>query len=156
MNPIITTVSIATGAQGTLETLRIMRGLAVHAAEWDLFKDFALMFRSASEVDATLRPHYEYTDEPVETLFAPEYNLAHYMKFGKIIGDCDDIAMFYAAIFNVLGIRCRLVAMRTRRNDPNYFHVVVEAYEYDRWKRFDATVVPGLMQIDYGRMEVYV
>lgn len=156
MNPIITQMSIAPGALGTQETLRIMASLARNASDWGLFQEFAKRFQSANHVDATLRPLFEYTEEPVETLFAPEYNLAHLLRFGKLIGDCDDIAMFYAAVFFTMGIQSRFVAMRTKKTDSNYFHVVIEANEGNGWKRFDPTVIGGLQQIDFGRMVVYV
>lgn len=154
--PIITVMNIAAGPQGTLETLRIMAGLARNASQSPVFKQFTGIFKDAHDVDFAIRPRYEYTPEPVETLFAPEYNLAYFIDFGKVIGDCDDIAMFYAAIFYAMGIPCRFVAMKTKRNNPDYFHVVVEAFEQQRWKRFDPTVTPGLVQYDYGQMIVNV
>ena len=156
LNPIITQTSIAAGPQGTRETLRIMAGLSRNASRWELFRDFSRMFTNASEVDSVLRPFYRYANEDVETLYAPEYNLTHLIKTGSLTGDCDDIATFYGAIFYVLGIPARFVAMRTRQYDPDYYHVVVEALEADRWKRFDATVIPGLVQVDYGQMWEYI
>lgn len=155
-NSIITTTTIAPGPQGTAETLRVMAGLARNAATWDTFQVFSRLFENAAQVDKTLRPHYEYVAEEVETLYAPEYNLMNLIRNGKLIGDCDDIAMFYAAIFYVLGIPARFVAMRTKKNDPLFYHVVVEAFEHDRWKRFDPTVIPSLVEIDFGQMLEYI
>lgn len=148
--------SIATGEQGTLETLRIMAGLARESSNYPEFLEFAHSFSSASDVNRNLYHLFEYQDEEIETLISPETNLEILNKTGKLIGDCDDIAMFYAAIFYALGIPARFVAMKTKKNDPDFLHVVAEAFEDNRWKRFDPTVKPGLIQIDYGRMTEYV
>jgi len=149
-------MSIAAGPQGTAETLAVMVALIRDAANNEIFQEFAGMFRSASDVHETLNRYYRYTDESIETLYAPEYNLGMLISELKLIGDCDDIAMFYAAIFKVLGILTRLVAMKTRPHDPDYYHVVVEAFEDHRWKRFDPTVKASTPQVDYGQMTVYV
>jgi len=149
-------MSIGTGAQGTRETLRIMAGLARDAANDPHFQEFARSFRNADHVNVELYHAYKYQDEEIETLYHPVFNLGYLLETGELTGDCDDIAMFYAAVFTVLGIPCRFVAMKTKRHDPEFLHVVVEAFENNRWKRFDPTVTPGLVQIDYGRMVEYV
>jgi len=149
-------MSIGTGEQGTLETLRIMAGLARDAANDVIFQAFARSFRSADHVNAELYHAFEYRNEIIETLYHPVYNLEHLRQTGVLMGDCDDIAMFYAAVFTVIGIPSRFVAMKTKKSDPEFLHVVVEAFENNRWKRFDPTVIPGLVQIDYGRMIEYV
>lgn len=149
-------MSINSGAQGTLETLRLMAALAREAGDDPNFSQYAQSFSTAAEINRVHIPVYRYADESIETLFTPQWNLSHLIQTGELMGDCDDISMFYAAMFHVLQIPSRLVAMRTRRNDPDFLHVVVEAYEDNRWKRFDPTVFPGLVQIDYGRMVEYV
>lgn len=156
MSPTITTMSIALGPQGTQETLRIMAALVRAAADDNVFREFASQYRTPAEVDLMLRIVYTYIEEPIETLYAPQYNLSHLYQFGSIIGDCDDISMFYAAVFTVIGIRTRFVAMRTRRNDPEFYHVVVE--DLDSQRRYDATVPPNMVyqMIDYGKMVQYV
>lgn len=156
MKPTITYTTIQAGPAGTKETLIVMRSLVARAAQSPVFRDFAKMFRTAQEVDETIRPYYDYTPEDVETLYAPEYNLANFINTARFIGDCDDIAMLYAAIFTVLRLPTRLVAMKTLKGDPQYDHVVVEVFEHGRWKRFDATVIPGLTQTDYGQMVEYI
>ena len=152
----ITRTSIAPGPQGTLETLRIMAGLVRDSVTDPAMRHFGRHFRTAGHVDRIIRPSYRYVEEEVETLYTPEFNLGRYLSGQTIVGDCDDISMFYAAIFKSMGLSTRFVALRTRRNDPQYFHVVVEVYEDNRWKRFDPTVIPGLTQIDYGQMIEYV
>jgi len=154
---IVTTSYIPEGNPGTRITLQVMARLARRAITLPWFAEFALQFSNASSADSYLRPFFHYLDEDVETLYAPEFNLIHLLEHGNLIGDCDDIAMFYAAIFKAIGIeRIRFVAMRTRKGDPDFYHVVVEAFEDGRWKRFDSTVKPSLVQIDYGQMVEYV
>lgn len=145
-------MSIGTGAQGTRETLRIMAGLARDACNDQLFADYASAFKTTAEVHREHYPLYKYQHEEVETLYAPEYNLQILFDTGSLTGDCDDISMFYAALFYAMGLPTRFVAMKTKKFDPEYLHVVTEAFEDNRWKRFDPTVTPGMVQIDYGRM----
>ena len=153
--PDIFTTTIGKGAQGTRETLRIMAGMVRRASAMELFREFAQMFPNAQSVEE-IRKYYQYTPEDIETLYAPEYQLYLFIHTGKFTGDCDDIAMMYAAIFNVLGLPTRLVAMKTKRHDPEFLHVVVETLENNRWKRFDPTVKPGMVQIDFGQMVEYI
>jgi len=149
-------MSIGSGEQGTLETLRIMASLTRDAANNPEFQSFARSFRSIDHVNAELYHAFKYRDEEIETLYHPVFNLEHLQQTGQLTGDCDDIAMFYAAIFTVLGIPSRFVAMKTRKHDDEFSHVVVEAFSNNRWKRYDPTVIPGMVQIDYGRMTEYV
>ena len=151
--PFITQMSIADGPQGTLETLRIMASVTRRAVNDSDFRAYiGQNFRTADDIERTFRPLYRYTDEPVETLYAAEWNLQHLLNNGYLIGDCDDISMFYGAAFRVLGLPVRFVAMRTKKMDPNFHHVVVEAFENGQWRRFDATVHPSVNHIIYGTM----
>ena len=151
----ISTTTIGKGAQGTRETLRIMAGMVRHAVSMEPFREFALFFPNAQSVEV-IRKYFRYTPEDVETLYSPEYQLYSLIHTGQFTGDCDDIAMMYAAIFHVLGLSTRFVAMKTKRNDPEFLHVVVETFENNRWKRFDPTVKPGMIQIDFGQMVEYI
>ena len=151
--------SIASGNQGTWEKLRVMAGLTREAAADSYFSGAAKSFfyhPTAGEVDAQIRYFYTYTNEAVETLYSPIFNMKRYAAGADIIGDCDDVSMFLAAVLKVKGYRTRFVALRTRRHDPEFYHVVVEALEHGKWKRFDPTVIQGLMQVDYGQMVEYV
>lgn len=148
-------MSIAHGPQGTRETLVMMAALAHEAQSSETFRAFARWIKSVAEINA-LRRFYVYTPEEVETLYAPEINLRHFIEHGSLIGDCDDISTFLAAIFLFHRVPSRFVAMRTKRNDPDFYHVVVEAFLGDNWKRFDLTVPPAMQQIDYGQMIEYV
>jgi hypothetical protein len=156
---VIRVMNIAHGNQGTLETLRIMVGLTIEAVNDLPFRNAVNKYfnlRTAGEIDAKIRNWYVYTPEEVETLYSPMFNMERFIMGADIIGDCDDIAMFLAAVLRVRQYPVRFVAMRTKRNDPEFYHVVVEALENKKWKRFDPTVIPGLVQVDYGRMVEYV
>lgn len=84
------------------------------------------------------------------------FNMHRLLQNQDIVGDCDDVAMFLAAVLKIKNYRTRFVALRTRRHDPEFYHVVTEAMEQGQWKRFDPTVVPGLIQVDYGQMIEYL
>ena len=159
-------MSIAPGPQGTLETLRIMAGLSRDAMNYQDFCSFMANLicsgdgnftRSGPDIiDRYLRSIFRYVNEDVETLYSPAYNVWQLTQTGYLMGDCDDISMMYAAVFNALGMRSRFVAMRTKPHDPNFYHVVVEVYYQGRWIRYDATVPPRTVHIEFGLMEVEV
>ena len=153
-------MSIANGPQGTRETLRIMAGLARearHSLEFCTFvRDLTCEVHTPEEMDDYIRARYTYQHEDIETLYAPRFNVLHYRLHGYFTGDCDDVTILYCAIYNALGYPSRMVAMRTKRNDENYFHVVPELFIHERWLRFDPTVPPGTRHIYFGTMEEYV
>lgn len=159
-NPIVQTVYVPNGSSGTKATLQLMSRLARRATTIPAFVVFAqnlqLLGGDTEAINEFLAKYYDYTDEEIETLYAPEYNMIHLLDKRKLIGDCDDISMFYAAVFKTLGYRVRFVAMKTKRNDPEYRHVVAEVLEDGRWKRYDPTVGANVTQIDYGQMVEYV
>lgn len=150
-------LSISPGNQGTRETLILMAALVRDAVNDNFFVVCSEWFpETPAMIDFMVRADYTYTDEEIETLYTPVYNMHRYMDNQDIIGDCDDVSMFLAALFTVRGYQSRFVAMRTKKHDPSFLHVVVEALVDSRWKRFDPTVQPGLTQLDYGQMIEYV
>jgi len=157
-NPIVNTTYVPDGEKGTKETLRLMARLVRRAINIPAFQTFAFNIpaNTLQDIDRFLASHYTYVDEEIETLYAPEYNMMYLLEKGTLIGDCDDISMFYAAVFKALGYRVRFVAMKTRPNDPEFRHVVVEILNGNHWQRCDATVEPNTIQIDYGVMVEYV
>lgn len=64
-------------------------------------------------------------------------------RLGYLEGDCDDVSMFYAAVFTVMGIPARFVAIRYHNENPNFEHVFTQGYDMAEWRTFDATVQPG-------------
>lgn len=155
----IRVMNIASGNQGTRETLRLMVALTLEAVRDETFHKWAAVlfdFPTAREIDAEVRRSYTYVDEEIETLYSPMFNMHRLLQNQDIVGDCDDVAMFLAAVLKIKNYRTRFVALRTRRHDPEFYHVVTEAMEQGQWKRFDPTVVPGLIQVDYGQMIEYL
>lgn len=149
---------VAPGAQGTRETLNLMVSVTREAVRDSRFQEFAQHFdgMTPAEIDTQVRQVYTYVDEEIETLYSPLFNMARWLNGFDVVGDCDDVSMFLAAIFTALGYQSRFVAMQTKRNDPLYYHVVVEVKDGGKWKRFDPTVMQGLVQVDYGQMVIYV
>lgn len=154
----VTLTSVAPGEQGTYETLMLMHGLVREAVNDSHFREFAHYFdgMTPGEIDMRIRQSYTYVEESIETLYSPLFNMTRFLNGFDIVGDCDDVSMFLAALFTLRGFQTRFVAMRTKKNDPLYYHVVVEAFDGGKWKRFDPTVIPGLIQIDYGQMTVNI
>lgn len=146
--------SVAPGEQGTRETLNFMVGLVHEAVNDSHFREFVRYFddMTPGEIDGMIRQHYTYVEESIETLYSPLFNMVRLINGYDIVGDCDDVSMFLAAIFTVCGYPSRFVAMRTKRSDPLFYHVVVETNDNGKWKRFDPTVMQGLVQVDYGQM----
>lgn len=153
-------MSIAHGPQGTRETLRIMAGLARDAKESPEFcafvKEVTCTVRDPYALDRFIRARYRYQFEEVETLYAPRFNVMFYRSNGYFTGDCDDVTMLYCAIFYVLGYNTRMVAMRTKREDENYYHVVPELFINNQWLRFDPTVPINTQHLYFGTMIEYV
>lgn len=156
-------MSIGPGPMGTWETLQIMAKLAREAPEYYEFCEFVRDYlvhahhvRTPDDIDRSLRAIYAYTPEEVETLYAPPYNVSQLKQTGKLLGDCDDITMMYCACFHMFGWRSRMVAMRTRQNDPEFYHVVPEVQQAVTWKRYDPTLSQPTLHKHFGTMIVYV
>lgn len=59
------------------------------------------------------------------------------------VGDCDDAAPLLAAVFNALGLRARLVGMRSPRQarlSPYPRHVTVQFFDAGRWLYAEPTL----------------
>lgn len=121
------------------------------------FQKFALEFQTLAEVDGWIRAHFRYRDEREEILRTPEFMLNDALvRLGYLEGDCDDVSMFYAAVFKAMGARARFVAIRYTPNNPNFEHVFTQAYDMAVWQSFDATVPPGtdIRAVEYVTQEV--
>lgn len=84
-----------------------------------------------------------YRPENEEILRSPEYMMGDLSRLGYIEGDCDDIAIFVATVFRVLGVPVRFVALRIKDNDPEFGHVFTELWTGNGWYALDPTVKPG-------------
>lgn len=156
-------LSIGPGQQGTVETVRLMARLSREALDYEDFCNFMadlvcsrLSSLHPDEVDNYLRAVYRYQNEQVETLYSPAYNVFQMKRTGYLIGDCDDISMVYASVFIALGYKVRFVAMRTKPNDIEYYHVVVDCKIGEHWKRFDATMPKQSIRTSYGSLIIEV
>lgn len=152
-------LSIGPGQQGTVETVRLMARLAREALQYQDFCDFMsdivctrLSSISPDDIDNYLRTIYRYENEQIETLYSPAYNVYQLQRTGYLIGDCDDISMLYASVFLALGYKARFVAMRTKPNDMEYYHVVTDCKIGEHWKRYDATMPKQSIRTSYGSL----
>lgn len=133
-----------------------MRRLAINASKTDAFQLLSIEFPTWENIDPWVRNHFRYAQEPYEIILHPNLVLETIRNQGYLVGDCDDVATFEAAIFKTYGYPVRFVAIRTFIHDPNFQHVFIEVNINGNWIVFDPTVRPGLIHRQFGRMEVYV
>lgn len=106
--------------------------------------------------DDFLRSKFIYTEEKIETLVAPEYSIQGLEQNGVIRGDCDDISILHAALLTCMDIKVRFVAIRSTKEDANYDHVFIEAFDGVEWILHDITVPRGTPIEYYSRIAVNV
>ena len=83
-------------------------------------------FVTDEETARTIQPGYE--GPIVETLIRPR-DMAVYCDEGNCQGDCDDYAMYLAALLTAAGVRCAFVTVAADETDRRWFsHVYVAAY----------------------------
>jgi Transglutaminase-like superfamily len=133
-----------------------MARLVQNAVKESDFLAFTIQFPSVYDVDPWVRAHFRYMTEPYEIIMTPGASLTAIQDHNFFVGDCDDVSTFEAAIFKALGFATRLVAIRTKSSDNNFYHVFVEVYLANCWVRYDATIAPGIIHQEYGRMMVNV
>lgn len=154
------TTPIWTGELGTLQTLQLMRSLVLQSLNSKRLVRFASKFwfkpDMLQSVETFLRSRFQYVDEKIETLVAPDYMLQGLENTGAIRGDCDDISTLHAAILTCLDIKVRFVAIRSRQDDPNYDHVFMEAFNGTEWILYDITIPPGTPIEWFSRVAINV
>lgn len=132
-----------------------MRLLATKGAQQPLIHNIVRGL-SVYDIDAWIREHFRYRPEHEEVLRTVPHMLGQLVSDGYFEGDCDDVSIFFAACVKAKGnIPVRFVAIRTQRGNPAFLHVFTEVKAYE-WRRFDATVQPGLIHIEHARMTEYV
>ena len=154
-------MNIWTGEIGTLQTLAMMKQLALGAQNSQKLCNLvmSLPFYApdiVQKVDQFLRSKFTYMSEEIETLVAPEYMLMALENNGAISGDCDDISTLQGAIYKCLGIPVRFVAIRSQRDNPNYDHVFSEVKQGDLWIPYDVTLPLGFHIQYYSRVAMEV
>jgi len=122
----------------------------------NLIKPLANRLRTPASIDAYVRSVFRYESEPVETLCTVQFMVDSISKYGYFVGDCDDVSIFLASLLKSLGYRVKFVAIATKRNDPNFYHVFTDVMISGQWFRFDPTVSSGTTHIYYKEMIVNV
>ena len=93
-----------------------------------------------------------YRPEHEEILRSPDWMMRDLETQGYVEGDCDDIAIFLAALIKVLGNPVHFVAIRTKAEDPEFSHVFVEVWTGNGWTVMDPTVPHGTRYRTVERM----
>jgi hypothetical protein len=152
------------GELGTIQTMQMMRRLVLESLSSQRVCKIAAMLWSSGikkssmleTVDQYIRAKFVYSDEEIETLLTPDYMLQGLQATGRLVGDCDDIAILHSAILTCLDFKTRFVAIRSTLNDPNYDHVYIEADDHGTWKPYDATVPVGTNYEVFGQVIINV
>ena len=98
---------------------------------------------TVQSIETWIREHYMYRPEHEEILRSPDFMMADLSRLGYIEGDCDDISIFVAALFRVLGCPVHFVAIRVKSDDTEFSHVFTEIWTGNGWYALDPTVKPG-------------
>lgn len=107
-------------------------------------------------VDTYIRQRFIYIPEKIETLVTPDYMLSGLEVNKHLTGDCDDISMFHATLLTCMGFQVRFVAIRSVRENPDYDHVFIEAFDGHDWQGFDATVPSGTQMEMFARININI
>jgi transglutaminase-like putative cysteine protease len=105
---------------------------------------------AARSVENLARSSFILVDEPEELLIDPSVQFEELADKGVIHGDCDDVALFVAALLYNIGVQTRFKAV-TQGDDGTFQHVFVE-YKLkglNRWIPVDATI-HGIPVYDKG------
>lgn len=89
----------------------------------------------------------------VETIKTPKYLYNEFRKFGKIVGDCDDLTMLLASILRSIGYPVRLVISAVRY--PFYNHIYLEVFINAKWYPLDLTINKPFKEKPYIFRKVY-
>lgn len=143
--------AIAGGDLGASQTLAAMRDTARAALKDPRVLEAAgTIVRAAPARDyagqvrllrAWVASHTKFLRDPVglELLRTPRYMLDEIARVGVAQGDCDDIALFAAALGLAVGLPARFVALGFRGATGPFTHVITELRAGDRWLELDTT-----------------
>jgi len=136
---------LSPGAEGTAQTLRLMRRLAIQYKKAPLIRETALSLVSRlrpKDWTGEIRALFEYTRDHIryvrdirgmETVQTPPVTLE------LEAGDCDDKSTLLASLLESIGHPSRFVAVGYA-GPGVYSHVYVEARIGSRWMPLDPTV----------------
>lgn len=132
-----------------LASLKSSKLCKLASSFWIKSLDRAILLKS---VDEYIRRYFIYTPEKIETLVTPEYMLSGLEINHRLMGDCDDISMFHAALLTCLGFSVRFVAIRSVQENPDFDHVYIEVRHQGEWILYDETVPMGTPIEFYARI----
>jgi transglutaminase-like putative cysteine protease len=101
---------------------------------------------------AAIRHHlgaaFEYVRDPdgVEELSHPDRLAAAVQSHGTFRGDCDDLAIFAAAVGRALHYPARFIALATGQHGLKLDHVLTEWRVGDTWVSMD-TIIPNARRL---------
>lgn len=136
------------GDAGTYETLWAMRACVDHAVESGgptARLGVRLAVDSHKGDAARVRKIYDFCRESVtfkrdpvalENLRHPDQLAEEIAEYGGTAADCDDVAMFAAALLRTVGIRPGLMVVSVQPNQV-YHHVTAAAFVGGRWQVVD-------------------
>src|SRR5262245_48562028 len=147
---------IPPGRAGTMETVALMRKLALNAASDPDFLELCRMIRNPVWLEHWARALYRYRPEVEEIVRTPQRMLQDLESQGYLEGDCDDISTFLAAILKGCSVPVRFAVIRYK-HPTEFEHVFIEYRDPSgEWRPMDLTVNPGTVHEYLERMESYV
>lgn len=135
-------VQLADGWPGTNTTVAIIARLVGEAQEDPVVRQTAENivrgvdeYNKPAEIRAIsnfVRRHVRYTNEGIETTKTPRVLVDEIAKYGRAIGDCDDMVTLWLALQRMVGTKCRLRVI-SQRQDGLANHIFGQAWDGRRW-----------------------
>lgn len=139
---------IPRGDLGIEWTVRRMRQLVASSLGSPLLATTAahIVRRSRSPAEAADRirgfleeaVRFEHDPRGVELLKPPDMMLEELEQRGEAVGDCDDVAVFGAALGRAIGLPARFVLLAFTHGAP-FEHVYTELQTEEGWRELDTT-----------------
>ncbi len=142
-SPILAT--IASGRQGTYETLRLMAQLVREYKRNPTIRDMAIQLTSGlddKDYAGEVRCCYEYVRDNIryqldvadtETLHTPDLTLE------QLAGDCDDKATLLCSLLESIGHKTRLRAVGFAKDQGEFSHVLADTKIGQSWIPLETT-----------------
>lgn len=150
------------GSLGTLQTLQVMRSLALIDSNKQILRQTAETLGSPEAIDGWIRTCWQFEADPIEYEFirTPALQLQEAAKNNGILrGDCDDAAVLAAALLAGLSWPAVFIAIRVIP-DPEFSHVFVRTPAWSGPRELDIDpIVPASMlplQGNFETMRVHV
>jgi len=147
----VVTETIPDGDEGTaivLERMRelvaariahpTVRGVAVDLARRVPAHNLRAQVAAVREFLAR-RVHFVADPDGPELLHDPVLLLEQVDRHGKLVGDCDDVALLGAALGGAIGLPARFVVVSFAGPAAPFEHVWTELYDGEAWRELDVT-----------------